>query len=106
MASKFRSPIPEQNEANHTTFDMYIFRYAEVLLIEAEARAELGTINQDVLDKTINQLRARLDGPNLPGGKMARLSMNPPSDPNAVTITGEPRYGYTVSPLIYEIRRE
>lgn len=106
MSSKFRSPIPEQNEANHTTFDMYVFRYAEVLLIEAEAQAELGTINQDVLDKTINQLRARLDNPNLPGGKMARLSMNPPSDPNAVTITGDPRYGYTVSPLIYEIRRE
>ncbi len=106
MASKFRSPIPEQNEANHTTFDMYVFRYAEVLLIYAEAKAELGSITQSDLDQSINQLRARLDGPNLPGGKMARLTLNPPSDPNATTISGNPRYGYSIPPLIYEIRRE
>src|SRR5690606_34644823 len=106
MASKFRSPIPEQNEANQTTFDMYVFRYAEVLLIYAEAKAELGTITQGDLDKTINVLRARLDSPELPGGKMGRLTMNPPADPNETTISGKPRYGYDVSPLIYEIRRE
>lgn len=106
MASKFRSPIPEQNEANQTTFDMYVFRYAEVLLIYAEAKAELGTITQEDLDKTINELRARLDSPELPGGKMGRLTMNPPADPNEITISGKPRYGYNVSPLIYEIRRE
>lgn len=105
-AAKFRSPIPEQNEANKNTTDQFIFRYAEVLLIYAEAKAELGTINQTDLDKSINKLRARLDGPNLPDGKMPRLKMNPPADPNAVTITGEPRYGYKLSPLLYEIRRE
>lgn len=106
MASKFRNPIPERNEADQGIYDMYVFRYAEVLLIDAEAKAELGTINQNDLDKTINRLRARLDNPELPDGKMARLSMNPPKDPNSVTITGDPRYGYEVSPLIYEIRRE
>ena len=106
MASKFRSPVPAQNEANQTTFDMYVFRYAEVLLIYAEAKAELGTITQQDLDQSVNLLRMRLDEPALPGGKMGRLTLNPPADPNAVTVTGEPRYGYIVSPLIYEIRRE
>ncbi len=106
MAYKFRSPITTQNEANQTTYDMYVFRYAEVLLTYAEALAELGTITQTDLDKSINLLRARLDEPSLPGGIMARLTLNPPADPNAVTITGQQRYGYTVSPLIYEIRRE
>lgn len=37
---------------------------------------------------------------------MARLTMTPVPDPAATTITGQSRYGYTVSPLIYEIRRE
>ena len=106
LAYKFRSPIPAQNEANQTTYDKYIFRYAEVLLIYAEAKAELGTITQGDLDITINKLRARLDEPSLPNGMMARLTLNPPADPAATTITGQPRYGYTVSPLIYEIRRE
>lgn len=103
MASKFRNPEPAQNEANHTTFDWYVFRYAEVLLIFAEARAELGTITQTDLDNSINKLRARLDEP----GKftMGRLTIDPPADPLA-TVNGNPRYGYAVTPLIYEIRRE
>lgn len=106
MASKFRSPIPEQNEANQTTYDLYVFRYAEVLLINAEAKAELSTITQSDIDKTINKLRERLDDPNLPDGKMGRLKIDPPKDPNSTTRDGKPRYGYEVSPLIYEIRRE
>ncbi|MBO9592227.1 MAG: RagB/SusD family nutrient uptake outer membrane protein [Niabella sp.] len=106
LASKFKSPIPKQNEANQTTYDMFVFRYAEVLLTYAEALAELGTITQTDLDNSINLLRARLDEPSLPGGKMARLTLNPAADPNATTIAGKSRYGYAVSPLIYEIRRE
>lgn len=103
MASKFRNPDPEQNEAQQTTYDWYIFRYAEVLLINAEAKAELGTITQEDLNNTINLLRARLDEP----GKfeMGRLSLNPPADPLA-NVNGSPRYGYEVPPIIYEIRRE
>lgn len=103
MASKFRSPIPAQNEANQTTYDWHIFRYAEVLLIFAEAKAELGTITQQDIDNSINKLRARLDEP----GKfeMGRLSLNPPIDPLSV-VNGSPRYGYAVDPLLYEIRRE
>ena len=103
MASKFRNPVPAQNEANQTTYDWYVFRYAEVLLINAEAKAELGSINQADLDKTINLLRERLDEPG--NFEMGRLTVNPPLDPLAF-VAGKPRYGYSVSPLIYEIRRE
>tara|TARA_R110002050_G_scaffold192150_1_gene327100 strand:+ start:8330 stop:10087 length:1758 start_codon:yes stop_codon:yes gene_type:complete len=103
MAFKFRTPEPDQNEALHTTYDWYVFRYAEVLLIFAEAKAELGTLNQTDIDDSINKLRARLDEPG--EFTMGRLSLNPPEDPLS-SINGSPRYGYSVSPIIYEIRRE
>ena len=89
---KYRSPLLLQAEANHTTYDWFVYRYAEVLLINAEAHAELGTCTQEVLDKTINLLRDRVE--------MAHLTTDPVPDPKAID------YGYTVSPLIYEIRRE
>ncbi|MFA6768662.1 MAG: RagB/SusD family nutrient uptake outer membrane protein [Parabacteroides sp.] len=100
---KFRDPTPAQNEANQTTFDWYIFRYAEVLLNFAEAKAELGTLTQLDLDNSINKLRSRLDEP----GKftMGRMNLNPPTDPLSI-VNGNPRYGYTISAQIYEIRRE
>ncbi|HAZ03065.1 MAG: hypothetical protein A2W90_07620 [Bacteroidetes bacterium GWF2_42_66] len=103
MASKFRNPEPAQNEANQTTYDWYVFRYAEILLIFAEAKAELGTLTQSDLDNSINKLRERLDEPDK--FTMGRLTINPSADPLAI-VNGKPRYGYTVSPIIYEIRRE
>jgi hypothetical protein len=51
--------------ANASTYDFFIFRYAETLLIEAEAKAELGQCTQDVLDKTINLLRDRAGMPHM-----------------------------------------
>lgn len=89
---KYHSPLLLQAEANHTTYDWFVYRYAEVLLINAEANAELGKCTQEVLDKTINLLRDRVE--------MAHLTTNPVEDPAAIN------YGYGVSPLIYEIRRE
>jgi|SRR5690625_1405345 len=103
MASKFRNPIPAQNEANQASFDWFVFRYAEVLLNNAEAKAELGSITQQDLDKTINKLRARLDEPG--NFEMGRLSIDPPVDPLSI-VNGIPRYGYEIDPLLYEIRRE
>lgn len=102
MMAKFRDPQPSQNEANQTTYDWYIFRYAEVLLISAEAKAELEELTQPDLDNTINKLRERLDiGEN----EMGRLSINPPVDPLS-KVNGKPRYGYDIAPILYEIRRE
>ena len=70
-----------------------IMRYAEALLIYAEAKAELGTISQSDLDISINVLRKRVGMPNL---NMASIV----TDPNW------PDYGYSVSPVLHEIRRE
>lgn len=89
---KFKSPLQAQAEARKTTYDWFLYRYAEVLLIYAEAKAELGECTQDVLDRTINKLRDRVEMPH--------LTISPVADPKAVN------YGYSVSPLLYEIRRE
>ncbi len=45
--------------------DMPIFRYAEVLLNYAEAKAELGTLTQQDLDISIRNLRDRVGMPNI-----------------------------------------
>lgn len=44
--------------------DVPIFRYPEILLIYAEAKAELGTLTQDDVDKTINLIRRRAGMPD------------------------------------------
>jgi hypothetical protein len=68
-----------------------IFRYAEALLIFAEAKAELGTITQADLDKSINLLRDRVG--------MIHLDMG--------NITPDPEWDFpNLSPVINEIRRE
>ncbi|MDP4205861.1 MAG: RagB/SusD family nutrient uptake outer membrane protein [Bacteroidota bacterium] len=53
--------------------DLPLYRYAEVLLINAEALAELGKLTQTDLDNTINKLRKRAG--------VTDLKMNPPIDP-------------------------
>ncbi len=94
---KYKHPDPVQQGYIKGHFDMHIFRYAEVLLTYAEAKAELGECTQEVLNQTINKLRDRVDMPH--------LTTDPPADPLAM-VDGHPRYGYEISPLLYEIRRE
>ncbi len=89
---KGRSSNSSQQEAFNGDIDPFIFRYAEVLLNYAEAKYELGTLTQVDLDKSINKIRDRV--------AMPHLTMSAEADPNAVD------YGYTVAPLLYEIRRE
>ena len=82
-----------------------IFRYGELLLMLAEAKAELGTITNEDLDLTINALRIRagFDFTKYPN---ARLSLqNIPADPRLDKIYAE-KLDYPVSPLLREIRRE
>ena len=90
--TKFHSADENQWQARNTSYDWFLYRYAEVLLINAEANAELGTCTQAVLDKTINQLRDRVG--------MAHLTTTPVADAKPID------YGYTISNLLYEIRRE
>lgn len=90
---KYHSPDPEQWNIGLSTLDVFIFRYAEVLLNYAEAKAELGECDQDVLDITINQLRDRVEMPHLAEDVGFE-------DPNWLD------YGYELTPLLHEIRRE
>jgi hypothetical protein len=68
-----------------------VYRYAEVLLNYAEAKAELGTLTQDDINNTIKKLRDRVGMPNL----------------DIANITADPAWDFpTLSPLLNEIRRE
>jgi len=78
---------------NNTNVDYIFMRYAEALLMYAEAQAELGEITQGDLDMTINQLRDRVGMPHL---KMGSIT----ADPNW------PNYGHAISDVLHEIRRE
>lgn len=49
----------DMNYAGNSGNDLPLFRLAEVYLNDAEAKAELGTLTQTDLDRTINKLRAR-----------------------------------------------
>lgn len=90
---KGRIPNKQMSLYMRSFFDGIAYRYAETLLINAEAKAELGTITQADLDKTINKLRDRV--------AMPHLTLNVGfTDPNW------PDWGYTLSPLLQEIRRE
>lgn len=55
------------------TVDVPILRYAEILLIFAESRAELGELTQSDLDQSINLIRTRAGMPAMP--------LNPTIDP-------------------------
>lgn len=81
------------------------FRLGELLLMLAEAKAELGTITDEDLDRTVNALRKRA-GYNFVTYPDARLSLqNIPSDPRLDKIYAE-KLDYSVSPILREIRRE
>ena len=75
-----------------------IYRYAEVLLIYAEARAELGEITQADLDISINVLRDRVGMPHL------KISVG--ADPIGDFTAARGYSGVPVSNLLQEIRRE
>ncbi|CAK7015190.1 MAG: SusD-like protein P2 [Petrimonas sp.] len=70
-----------------------IFRYAEALLNYAEAKSELGTINQQDLDLTVNLLRRRVGMPDMILEQISNWS--------------DPNWSFpSLSPIINEIRRE
>lgn len=91
-----------QDSYNKSHNDMILFRAAEVYLNLAEAKAELGTLSQGDLDKTITKIRARVGMPPL---NMAAANANP--DPYLTAVeTGYPNVSSTNKGVILEIRRE
>jgi len=87
-----------QNRFNIT--DAPVIRYGEVLLNYAEAAAELGTLAQADLDRSVNLLRART-GVNLP--KLEVVGNLPAVNGAAYD---DPARDPDVPALIWEIRRE
>ncbi|MBO9153900.1 RagB/SusD family nutrient uptake outer membrane protein [Chitinophaga sp. GCM10012297] len=84
---------------NRSINSMPIFRYAEVLLNFAEAKAELGTLTQADIDKSIKLLRDRVGMPNLDLAA-ANASADPYMAAQYPGVTGANRG------VILEIRRE
>lgn len=85
--------VNNDDEVYQENIDVPVFRYAEVLLIYAEARAELGELNQADLDMTINEIRDRAG--------MPPMTMGVASDQ-----VQQDRYPNVNSPELLEIRRE
>lgn len=57
--------LPEVDRVDKSYNDLPIYRLGEIYLIYAEAKAELGTITQDDLDKSVNLLRKRVGMPDM-----------------------------------------
>jgi len=67
------------------------FRYGETLLIHAEAKAELGTLTQADLDRSINLLRDRAGMPHM----------------TLASLKNDPNFEFSdLTPAIQEVRRE
>ncbi|WP_262249367.1 RagB/SusD family nutrient uptake outer membrane protein [Parapedobacter soli] len=84
------------NQDERNNMDVPLYRLAEILLIYAEARAELGELTQGDLDMSVNLLRDRVNMPH--------LTLNPAIDP--VKAAKFPNVTSAQRAAIYEIRRE
>lgn len=89
--------------SNTNTNDAPVIRYAEVLLNWIEAKAELGGVTQDDIDKSINLLRRRpLDATAQAKGLENTADMKLAD----ITDSFDPSRDADVDKLIWEIRRE
>ena len=80
-------------------YDTPAYRYAEALLIYAEAKAELGTLTQSDLDMSINEIRARVGMPAL-NMAAANADIDPVMAGRFPNVSGDNKG------VILEIRRE
>lgn len=81
--------------------DAPVIRFGEVLLNYAEATAELGSISNEDLDKSINKLRQR-PGINIPRLRVAGTQTLVENGP----AFDDPKRDPGVSSILWEIRRE
>lgn len=84
--------INNKDQEYYQSVDYPAIRYAEVLLTYAEARAELGQLTQEDLQRSINLLRARAGMPDMP--------LSPATDP----VLQQDYPG--IPAILLEIRRE
>jgi len=79
--------------------DVAVYRYAETLLVYAEAKAELGTLTQGDLDVSVNKLRSRVGVPAL-------VLATANGDIDAIEASRFPDVSGTNKGVVLEIRRE
>ncbi len=96
---KFRPLTYDQISWGESYTDLPIIRYAEVLLMYAEAKAELGTLTQQDVDDTINKLRERV---GMPKASLSDWLTN--IDP--VQQQHYPNVKSNQKGAVYEVRRE
>lgn len=84
---------PASEDQGGDTRDAIIIRYAEILLNYAEAKAEMNSLTQDDVNKTLNLIRSRVGLPAL----TLPVAANP-------ILAAE--YKGTSDPTILEVRRE
>lgn len=91
---KYMVNDPAQIVSTMAYTDLPICRYAEVLLIYAEAKAELGKLTQEDMDKSVNLIRARVG--------MPRIVINDIMDDPNLTA----QYPKVTDKALLQIRRE
>ena len=102
LSDKDRGQEPIYQSVTNTN-DAPVIRYAEVLLNWIEAKAELGNVTQDDIDKSINKLRARpLDATAIAKG----LKNTEPMKLADINDSFDPERDAGVQPEIRDIRRE
>lgn len=98
IQSKYAPTSIDQWSWETSYIDIPLIRLAEIYLIYAEAKAELGTLTQSDLDNTVNKLRERVGMPTL-NIAQANATIDPvlaEQYPNVASNKG----------IIYELRRE
>lgn len=90
---------PIHDNINGSVNSIPVFRFAEVLLNYAEAKAELGTLTQEDIDKSIKILRDRVNMPNL-DLQYANANPDPYLEAEYPNVPGDNKG------VILEIRRE
>lgn len=105
MDEEGATPAPEfQGNKNVTGYP--VLRYSEVLLNWIEAKAELadlgeGSVSQADIDLSINAIRNRPIA-----AEAKKLGVTKTADMNLASLNVDPSKDATVSPLLWEIRRE
>lgn len=93
----------DNDRSDFSCNDLPTFRYGETLLNYAEAKAELGTLTQNDIDKTVNELRKRVGMKGMLDKDFANAHPDPyllSEETGYFNVSGEN------SGVILEIRRE
>ena len=98
--------MPSDFVGDKNETDAPVLRYAEVLLNWIEAKAELATLGggavlQDDIDQSINIIRKRPLAPQAVARKVSQTA-----DLKLASLPSDPSRDPSVSPLLWEIRRE